>query len=70
MSIALSAIDGRPPSNRPAPLSSPVARLATPERPRYDSDDLLQGAREAVIEHGGEIYRLRLTGSGKLYLTK
>lgn len=34
------------------------------------SEELLQGSREMWIEHRGEIYRLRLTGSGKLYLTK
>jgi hemin uptake protein HemP len=40
-------------------------------RPRIiDSAELLQGRREVWIEHGGEMYRLRLTSSGKLYLTK
>ena len=34
------------------------------------SDELLQGRRELWIEHGEEMYRLRLTRSGKLYLTK
>lgn len=34
------------------------------------SDDLLQGRRELWIEHGDEMYRLRLTRAGKLYLTK
>jgi hemin uptake protein HemP len=36
----------------------------------FTSEELLQGRREAWIEHRGELYRLRLTGSGKLYLTK
>jgi hemin uptake protein HemP len=36
----------------------------------YTSTDLLQGRREAWIEHEGEMYRLRLTSQGKLYLTK
>ncbi|HEV7280851.1 MAG TPA: hemin uptake protein HemP [Pirellulaceae bacterium] len=57
-------------SDRPAPPESRPAELAPQERPRYDSAELLQGRKEALIEHGGEIYRLRLTGSGKLYLTK
>ena len=35
-----------------------------------DSHDLLQGRRELWIEHGEEMYRLRLTRAGKLYLTK
>lgn len=34
------------------------------------SDELLQGRRELWIEHGDDMYRLRLTSSGKLYLTK
>ena len=34
------------------------------------SEELLHGRRELWIEHGEEMYRLRLTSSGKLYLTK
>ena len=34
------------------------------------SDELLQGRRELWIEHRGEMYRLRLTSAGKLYMTK
>ena len=34
------------------------------------SEDLLAGRTEVWIEHRGERYRLRLTSSGKLYLTK
>ncbi|MBX9789574.1 MAG: hemin uptake protein HemP [Pirellulales bacterium] len=34
------------------------------------SDDLLSGRREVIIEHGTEIYRLRLTRNGKLILQK
>lgn len=36
----------------------------------YRSEELLKGAREVWIEHGDEMYRLRLTSNGKLYLTK
>jgi Hemin uptake protein hemP len=32
--------------------------------------DLLKGQREAVIEHDDQDYRLRITASGKLILTK
>ena len=32
--------------------------------------DLFQGGRELVIRHGGEEYRLRITRTGKLILTK
>jgi hemin uptake protein HemP len=38
--------------------------------PRLRSTDLLGGAREAIIEHGQDLYRLRLTSNGKLILTK
>ena len=42
-----------------------------PPRPRIvSSHELLQGSRELWIEHEGEMYRLRLTAGGKLYLTK
>lgn len=42
-----------------------------PDRgPIYRSEELLQGHREIWIEHGNEMYRLRRTASGKLYLTK
>ena len=38
--------------------------------PVYSSAELLKGRREVWIEHGDQMYRLRLTSSGKLYLTK
>ncbi|MBL8849719.1 MAG: hemin uptake protein HemP [Planctomycetaceae bacterium] len=34
------------------------------------SEDILQGAREVLIQHGAETYRLRLTKAGKLILNK
>ena len=34
------------------------------------SEDLLDGRAEVMIEHNGEIYRLRHTRQGKLILTK
>lgn len=37
---------------------------------RLNSGDLFKGAREILIEHEGALYRLRLTGRGKLILTK
>jgi hemin uptake protein HemP len=36
----------------------------------YTSVELLQGQREVWIEHGDDLYRLRVTHAGKLYLTK
>jgi hemin uptake protein HemP len=44
---------------------------ADPPTPRsVRSEDLLQGAKEVLIQHGQEIYRLRLTKAGKLILNK
>jgi hemin uptake protein HemP len=37
---------------------------------RIDSRDLFSGAREIIIGHGNEAYRLRLTAQNKLILTK
>jgi hemin uptake protein HemP len=43
---------------------------ASPVRRTLTSRELLGTAREAVIEHGGEEYRLRITSNQKLILTK
>jgi hemin uptake protein HemP len=40
------------------------------ERRRVDSARLFEGARELLIDHEGECYRLRWTSKGKLILTK
>lgn len=37
---------------------------------RVVSHRLMDGRREIIIEHGPEEYRLRVTGAGKLILTK
>lgn len=49
-----------------APPSS--TREAPP--PIRSSIDLLQGGRELLIRHGDSTYRLRVTASEKLILTK
>jgi hemin uptake protein HemP len=36
----------------------------------YSTQDIFQGRREVWIEHGGEMYRLRITSRGRLILTK
>jgi hemin uptake protein HemP len=36
----------------------------------YTTHDIFQGRREVWIEHGGEMYRLRITSRGRLILTK
>jgi hemin uptake protein HemP len=48
----------------PAPAASPGGPR------RLDSAALFQRAREIVIVHGGQEYRLRITKADKLILTK
>ncbi|QDU95529.1 hemin uptake protein HemP [Lignipirellula cremea] len=56
------------PEFSPEDQESPVE---SSDRPLiYQSFELLQGRREVWIEHQENMYRLRLTSSGKLYLTK
>lgn len=53
--------------------SSAVAHAVASARSalkRTDSQRLLGGGRELVIEHAGQEYRLRLTRNDKLILTK
>jgi len=58
------------------PADSESAGRQTPACPDADrpliirSEDLLQGRREVWITHSDEMYRLRVTSSGRLYLTK
>jgi hemin uptake protein HemP len=42
--------------------------IVRPRRIRVS--DLLGSAREAILEHAGQDYRLRVTSKGKLILTK
>jgi hemin uptake protein HemP len=37
---------------------------------RIKVSELLGGAREVILEHAGQDYRLRVTSNGKLILTK
>lgn len=39
-------------------------------RARIRSEDLFGTAREVLLEHRGELYRLRITRQGRLILTK
>lgn len=43
---------------------------ATSKAPRLRVSELLKGHREAILEHEGQDYRLRITNNGKLILTK
>ena len=51
----------KPPANSTPPASTPTI---------ISSSELLQGRKELWIDHGGVLYRLRLTRSGKLILQK
>lgn len=55
---------------RPAQGSSIAQRTLTVADNQLDSRDLFASAREIVIAHGDERYRLRLTSQNKLILTK
>jgi hemin uptake protein HemP len=50
--------------------TSPSPRMISVAGHKIDSRDLFIGTREVIIHHGGEVYRLRLTGQNKLILTK
>jgi hemin uptake protein HemP len=41
-----------------------------PKARRLKVSELLAGQREAILEHDGQDYRLRITNNGKLILTK
>lgn len=62
--------------SRPVHPTAPPAALVTPPPPTIlaplalDSASLLRGARELVIRHGEDLYRLRHTRNDKLILTK
>lgn len=45
-------------------------RASPPVAVRLSSQSLLGGQREVEIDHGGAVYRLRVTSLGKLILTK
>ncbi len=61
-----------PPPNRAAdPGTGPPADPpGATSPPAISSAALLAGAREVLIHHGEETYRLKLTSSNKLILTK
>ena len=41
-----------------------------PQLKTYGSRELFDGSREVGIEHGGSLYRLKITRQGKLILNK
>jgi hemin uptake protein HemP len=62
-----------PPADVPKPkpmAASPKPQSADRKLNRWRIADLTGDAREAIIEHGGQDYRLRVTANDKLILTK
>jgi hemin uptake protein HemP len=57
------------PQSRQGQPSDP-ASSQTPEIRQLSVADLLGGAKEAILEHEGQLYRLRITSNRKLILTK
>jgi hemin uptake protein HemP len=53
-----------------AEAKKPPVQDPRPPIPRIEVKQLLGGAREVVLLHAAEEYRLRLTSNGKLILTK
>jgi hemin uptake protein HemP len=54
----------------PSRPGEPISHLPGRQRTRIHIVDLMQGAREVILLHEGEEYRLRITKAGKLILTK
>jgi hemin uptake protein HemP len=52
----------------PGPADSPASGDPLPLT--YLTQEIFQGRREVWIEHGNEMYRLRITSKGRLILTK
>ncbi|ROU04749.1 hemin uptake protein HemP [Lysobacter enzymogenes] len=52
------------------PVAAASAVVAAAQGGLVESAALLRGAREVLIRHGGEVYRLRHTRNDKLILTK
>ena len=44
--------------------------MPAPAELRVRVSELLAGTRQAILEHNGQDYRLRITSNGKLILTK
>ena len=61
------AADERPAPDTP---SAEVVRTVPQGPVRVLVSEILAGGREAILEHDGQDYRLRITSNGKLILTK
>jgi hemin uptake protein HemP len=63
----MAAAEERPPHDPPP---TQAARSAPTQPVRVQVSEILRGGREAILEHDGQDYRLRITVNGKLILTK
>lgn len=65
-------MDQSPRSLEPSPVGNDGIKWDGPnlDVPVVDSVALMQGRRELVIRHNAQTYRLRVTASEKLILTK
>ncbi len=58
-------------TKKTAETAAPAPTVASKETVvRYAVAELLRGGREAILEHDGAEYHLRITAAGKLILTK
>lgn len=57
-------------SNPPQVKSRFGESALEPQLKTYGSRELFDGSREVGIEHGGSLYRLKITRQGKLILNK
>lgn len=60
----------QPQEDKRQPSAPAEQRLDIAVLPTLDSQRLFDGRRELIIQHQGEIYRLRITRHDKLILTK
>ena len=61
---------GPPPGPASPPQGSPDRAVPRRARKVLSTEELLEGAKEIGIVHGGQEYRLQVTRNGKLILTK
>jgi hemin uptake protein HemP len=54
----------------PSSLEKATQASGEHEPAKVSSGELLAGRRQLIIQHGSEEYRLRLTSSNKLIMTK
>ncbi len=58
-------------NSQPSPKPEPAPkRLGSTEPAAVSFQALAGGAKEVLVEHAGQVYRLRLTKNGKLILNK